>query len=80
VELQDITLSLPADLIEQAQVYAAKRATSINSIVRALLEDALTRQEQTRLAGAQFLQLAEAAPLSDFDPGSISRDEIYERR
>ncbi|MGI8745228.1 MAG: DUF6364 family protein [Bryobacteraceae bacterium] len=76
---RNLTLHLPADLIHKAKVYAAVNDTSINAVVKQLLEKAVSRQDRTRAAAARFLELARRGPNSDVDPGSIRREEIYER-
>ena len=60
------------------KVYAAVHDTSINAVVKQLLEHLVSRQDQTR-AAARFLELARRGPNSDVAPGSIRREEFYER-
>ncbi len=76
---RNLTLHLSADLIREAKVYAAVHDTSINAVVKQLLEQLVSRQDQTRAAAARFLELARRGPNSDVDPGSIRREELYER-
>jgi hypothetical protein len=80
VESRNITFSLPADLIRRAKVYAAERDTNVNSVVRQLLEEALSAKDRARAAGDRLLAIAEHGPLFTGDPGSISREELHERR
>jgi hypothetical protein len=79
VATRNITLSLPVELIRSAKVYAAEHDTTINTVVRELLEEKLARDERIRAAGRRLLELAERGPYSEVDPGSISRDELHER-
>jgi hypothetical protein len=76
---RNITFSLPADLVRQAKVYAAEHDTTVNALVRALLQDKLTAGARARTAAERILQLSEHGPNSDFDPGSIRREDLYER-
>jgi plasmid stability protein len=76
---RNITFSLPADLIKQAKIYAAERDTTVNALVRDLLQEKLNPEARARAAGKAFLELARRGPNSPVDPGSIRREEIYDR-
>lgn len=78
VTTRNITLNLPTDLIRQAKVYSAENDISVNAFVRELLEEALSRRSRTRVAVKRLLALAEKVS-SDVDPGSIRREDLYER-
>jgi plasmid stability protein len=80
VVMRNITFSLPADLVRQAKVYAAEHDTTINSLVRELLQEKLTREGRARAAADRLLALAERGPYFTTDPGSIRREELHERR
>jgi plasmid stability protein len=75
-----MTFSLPADLVRQAKIYAAEHDTTVNSLVRELLQEKLTREGRARAAAERVLQLAECGPYSAVDPSSIRREELHERR
>ncbi len=77
--LRNITLSLPSDLIRQAKVYAAQHDSSINAMVKDFLEQTVTSEARIRAAGAVILEIAEKGPFTSVDPGSIRREDIYER-
>lgn len=79
MESRNITLSLPVDLIRQAKVYAAEHDTTINALVRELLQEALVREARARVAADRLLALADQGPYFTTDPGSIRREELYER-
>lgn len=79
METRNITFSLPVDLIRQAKVYSAENDTTINALVRDLLQNTLSRESRARTAAKRFLQIAQRGPHSVVDPGSIRREEIYER-
>jgi hypothetical protein len=51
---RNLTLHLPADLIRKAKVYAAERDTTINTLVKELLEQAVSSQDRMRAAGARI--------------------------
>lgn len=77
---RNITFNLPADLIHRAKVYAAEQDTTINTLVRNLLQEALSGENRARAAAARFLEIAERGPHSPVDPGLIQREELHERR
>lgn len=78
VETRNLTLHLPADLIRRAKVYAAQNDTTINSVVKELLEQRVSREDRMRLAADRILAVADQGPLTSEDPGGISREAIYE--
>lgn len=80
MEVRNITLSLPVDLVRRAKVYAAENDTTINTLVRELLQEALIREGRARAAANRLLALADQGPYFATDPGSIRREELYERR
>jgi len=80
VDLRNITFSLPAELVRQAKVYAAEHDTTVNALVRELLQEALMRQGRARVAAVRLLALADQGPYFTTDPSSIPREELYERR
>lgn len=77
LETRNITFSLPPDLIRKAKVYAAEHDTTVNTLVRELLQDALERESRVRAAVRRLLVLADRAPYFSTDPGSIPREELY---
>ena len=77
---RNITLSLPADLIRQAKVYAAEHDTTVNALVRELLLEKLSPDERASAAGRRILEMARRGPSSPIDPGTIRREDIYDER
>ena len=80
MEKRNITLSLRADLIRQAKVYAAAHDTTINRLVRDMLAETLARDTRAQPAVKRMIELAEQGPYFTADLRKISRDEIHERR
>jgi plasmid stability protein len=72
-------LNLPSELIRQAKVYAAEHDMTINALVRALLEEAVTQASRRRASVRRVLEIARQKPSSNVDPASFSREEIHER-
>lgn len=79
METRNLTLSLPSELIKKAKIYAAEHDTSVNAVVRELLQEKIAGESKAQAAGRRILEIAERGPFSDFDPSSISRDELHER-
>jgi plasmid stability protein len=79
VQNRNITFSLPEDLVHEAKVYAAQHDTTMNALVRQLLEEKVSAEARARAAAERVLKLAEEGPLSAVDPGSIRRENLYER-
>ena len=77
---RNITFSLPVDLVRRAKVYAAEHDTTINSLVRELMEEKLTREARGRAAADRLLALAGGGPYFTTEPSSIRREELHERR
>ena len=76
---RNITFNLPTDLVREAKVYAAQHDTTVNALVRELLEQKVTAETRAAAAVERFLELAERGPYSSVDPGTIRREELYER-
>ena len=79
VENRNITFSLPAELVRQAKVYAAEHDTTVNAIVRELLREKVSAEARFKAAAHRFLRIAEDGPYSSVDPGSVRREELYDR-
>ena len=74
-----MTFHLPVDLLRQAKIYAAQNDTTVNAIVRELLQQKLAGEAKAKAAAERFLQLAERGPHSSVSPESIQREELYDR-
>jgi hypothetical protein len=75
---RNITFSFPSELIRKAKVLAAEQDTSLNALVRRALEQAVDGGKRYKDAGARLLRKSRAG-LYDIEPGSWTRDELYER-
>ena len=80
METRNITISLPADLVRAARIFAAERDTTLNSLLREMLEEKLKKEGRMRAAVDRMLEIAEHGPWSHVDPGSFRREELYDRR
>jgi plasmid stability protein len=80
VQTRNITFSLPAEIIRQAKIYAAEHDTTINALVRELLQDTVGGDSRARSAAGRLLALADHGPYFTGDPGAIGREDLHERR
>ena len=77
---RNITFNLPDDLVRAAKIYAAEHDTTVNSLVRELLNEKVTADARSRAAANRLLAIAERGPYFATNPGSIRREELHERR
>jgi hypothetical protein len=62
------------------KIFATEHDTTVNAMVRELLQEKVSAEARARAAAERFLQLAAPGPHSSVDPGSIRREKLYERR
>ena len=79
VESRNITITLPAELVRAARIFAAERDTSLNALLREMLQDRLNKEGRMRAAVQRMLEIADRGPWSHVDPKSFRREELYER-
>jgi predicted transcriptional regulator len=80
VATRNITITLPAELVRAARIFAAERDTTLNALLREMLQERLDREGRMRAAVKRMLAVAEQGPWSRVDPKSFQREELYERR
>ncbi len=80
METRQITITLPEDLVRQAEAFAAECHTTLDAMVEELLRPRFPDPEKAREAARHFLEIARRGPHFTGDPGSISREELHERR
>ena len=66
---QNITLSLPKDILQKIKVLAAQRGTSVSGILTGLLVDLVRQEEQYELARQKCLARLD----QKFDLGTAGR-------
>ena len=76
---RNITLALPTDLIKRVKIHAAEHDTSVNTFVKELLQEAMSRGGRTREAADRLLALADQGLSFKADRQSMHREDIYER-
>ena len=80
METRNITITLPAELVRAARIFAAERDTTLNALLREMLQDRLGKEGRMRAAVERMLEIADHGPWSHIDPRSFRREELYERR
>jgi metal-responsive CopG/Arc/MetJ family transcriptional regulator len=81
MEKQNITLSLPKDLLVKVKVVAAERQTSVSSLLTQSLRHLVDQSDEYQRAKQRHLRALERG----YDLGTqgkitITRDELHERR
>ena len=81
METQDVTLSLPKDVLRKVKLLAAERETSVSAMLVRTLQDLVRRDEAYEQARRHHLKMLRR-PLNLGTRGTITwtRDEIHERR
>lgn len=77
---RNITFKLPSELLTKAKVYAAQHDTTVNSLVRELLEEKLSSEDEMQRAVDRILSSVDQGPYFSADLSSIDRDEYHARR
>ena len=76
VSTQNLTVHMPADLVRQAKIVAAKRGTSVSALLRTSLEEIVASEDEYIAAGERFL----ASPVSYEFKKDWTREDLHERR
>ncbi|MDI6769866.1 MAG: hypothetical protein QMD04_09335 [Anaerolineales bacterium] len=81
MEIQNITLALPKEMVHHIKLIAVRRRTSISGLLKQTLEEIVQKDERYQKARQQHLILLERG----FDlqtGGNISwkRDDLHERQ
>ena len=80
MESQNVTVSLPKDVLVRVKVIAAQRNTSVSSLLTNALEELVAREDAFQRGRRHHLALLEA-PANLGTHGSIigTRDALHER-
>jgi hypothetical protein len=70
---------LPAELVGAARILVVERDTTLNVLLSEMLEDRLNKERRMQAAIERILEIAELGPWSHTNPGSLRREELYER-
>jgi hypothetical protein len=75
---KNITLAIDEAVLEEARVYAAKRNTSVNGLVRDFLEGIAKQEDRTERARRRLRELIDRSTLEVGDV-TWKRDDLYDR-
>ncbi len=80
MEKQNITLSLPKEILKKGKMLAAKKGISLNQLVRELLQMTAENEEGYRIsADRQIKRMEEGISLGTKGKIPWKRDELYQR-
>ena len=80
METQNITLSLPKDLVRKAKLIAVERQTSISGLLKEFLTEAVAHEDRYAKARSRHLEaLRGGADLSTRGAVGWSREDLHER-
>jgi hypothetical protein len=78
--MKNITLAIDEALLEKARALAQHRKTSLNAMIRSLLESEIEQEGRIAQAKAGMKRLMEESPLDLGPDFEWNRDEIYAER
>jgi HSP90 family molecular chaperone len=80
MEKQNITLSLPREILKKGKMLASKKGISLNELVRGLLQVTAENEEGYRTsADRQIKRMKEGLQLGTKGKISWKRDQLYQR-
>jgi len=79
-KLQNVTLSLPEDLVREARHLAVDKGVSLSRYLTCVLEEQVQRRHQYEQARDRMLRLMdEGLPYTMPDPITWTRNDLHER-
>ncbi len=79
-ETQNVTLSLPKELLRQAKIIAIEENTSLSQLLKTAIVEIVTKADRYKIAQAQHLDwLKEAADLGNGGKPQWTREDLHER-
>jgi hypothetical protein len=79
-ERQNVTLSIPKDVLRKAKVEAVRRNTSLSGLLTQLVTDAVERQDEYEIAMQRQLSwLRKGLDLGNNGRITWTREELHER-
>jgi hypothetical protein len=76
--MKNITLSIDEAVLDEVRVYAAKRNTTVNGLVRDYLNRLAEQEDRTVRARRRLRELMDRSTL-EVGPVTWKRDDLYER-
>lgn len=79
-EKQNVTLSLPREVVREAKIIAARKDTSISALMGGMLRELIDEERGYRAAKERSLRrLREGFDLGSGGKSGWARDELHER-
>jgi Family of unknown function (DUF6364) len=78
--MKNITLSVDEAILDKARVYAAKRKTTVNRLVRDHLEQLAANEQKVSTARERLLKLIDESPGRMGPDWKWNREDAYEGR
>ena len=79
MEYQNVTLSLPKEVLRRAKHIAIERGTSLSGLLTQLLEDLTRREDEYRKAKERHLAMLDEFDLATMGNITWTRSDLYER-
>jgi hypothetical protein len=80
METQNVTLSIPKDILRKAKVIAIQRKTSLSGLLTQTLEDIVSHEESYQMARKRHLAILQKGfNLGTNGTVSWSREDLHER-
>ena len=77
---QNITLSIPKDILTKVKIIAAQQGTSISGFMTHVLEEIVSREEGYQASRRRHLEMLESEiTLGTHGASSWTRDQLHER-
>ena len=76
--MKNITLSIDEAVLDEVRIYAAKRNTTVNGLVRDFLNGLAEQEDRTVRARRRLRELMEQSPL-EAGPVTWTRDDLHDR-
>lgn len=76
--MKNITLAIDENVLEEVRIYAAKRSTSVNALVRDFLTGLAEQENKTERARRRLRELMDRTSL-EAGPVTWKRDDLHDR-
>jgi len=76
--MKNITLAVDEHILDEVRVYAAKRGTSVNALVRDFLNGVAAQEDKTERARRRLRELMDRTSL-EVGPVTWQRDDLHDR-
>jgi len=76
--MKNITLAIEENVLEEARIYASRKRTTVNALVREFLERLATDEGRVREAVRELRAMSEASS-AEVGPITWKREDLYDR-